>query len=118
MPAEDIRVLPPEMLQAAATAAQTAEKAAAPSPGVVPTPVPGSPADAAAVTIATGISGQAAAIASGLAGKGPKVQAATQQGVTQLQGQDEQNAAEVNQLEDAVYRSQVAAQGRTPPISI
>jgi hypothetical protein len=117
MPAQDIRVLPPEMLQAAASAAGTAEKAAAPQPGVVPIAVPGSPADAAAVTIATGMGTKAADIASGLAGKGPRVQTATQQGVTQMQGQDEQNATEVRQLEDGVFRT-AAAQGPTPPISI
>jgi hypothetical protein len=118
MPAEDVRVMPPEMLQAAASAAATAEKAAAPQPGVVPVAVPGSPADAAAVTIATGMGTKAADIAGRLAGKGPRVQAATQQGVSQIQGQDEQNAAEVRQLEDAVFRSAPAAQGPTPPISI
>jgi hypothetical protein len=117
MPAKDIRVVPTEMLQAAASAAGTAEKAAAPQPGVVPIAVPGSPADAAAVTIAAGMGTKAANIASALAGKGPALQTSTQQGVTQMQGQDEQNAAEVRQLEDGVLRT-AAAQGPTPPISI
>lgn len=117
MPAEDIRLLPPEMLQAAASAAGTAERAASPQPGVVPTAVPGSPADGAAVTIAAGMAAKAADISSRLAGKGPHVQTATQQGVTQMEGQDEQDAADVRQLEDAVFRSAPAA-GPTPPVSI
>jgi hypothetical protein len=129
MATQDIRVVPPELLQAAASAAGTASQAGAPQPGVVPVAVPGSPADAAALTVATGMSVKAAEISGRMAGKGPRVQAATQQGVTQMQGQDEQNGTEIDQLAPGaqqsgarmlapgVYRGDLP-EGPTPPISV
>ena len=100
MVAQPIKVRPPALLQAAASAAATAEKAAAPHPGVVPVASPGSPADGAAATIAAGIGAKSAQLSTKLAGKGPQVQAKTQSGVTQLQGQDEQNATQIKQVAD------------------
>ena len=100
MAAESIKVTPPALLQAASSAAMTAEKAAAPHPGVVPVASPGSPADGAAATIAAGMGARAGQLSTKLAGKGPQVQAKTQSGVTQLQGQDEQNAARIQQVAD------------------
>ena len=97
---QSIRVTPPALLQAASTAAMTAEKAAAPHPGVVPVASPGSPADGAAATIAAGMSARAAQLSTKLAGKGPQVQAKTQGGVAQLQGQDERNATQIQRVAD------------------
>jgi hypothetical protein len=101
MVAQPIKVRPPALVQAAATAAMTAEKAAAPHPGVVPVASPGSPADGAAGTVAAGMSARAAQLSSKLADKGPQVQAKTQSGVAQLQGQDEQNATQIKQVGDS-----------------
>jgi hypothetical protein len=100
MAAESIKVTPPAVLQAASSAAMTAEKAAAPHPGVVPLASPRSPADGAAATIAAGMGARTAQLSTKLAGKGPQVQAKTQAGVTQLQGQDEQNATRIQQVAD------------------
>jgi hypothetical protein len=97
---QSIKVTPPALLQAASTAAMTAEKAAAPHPGVVPVASPGSPADGAAATIAAGMSARAAQLSTKLAGKGPQVQAKTQSGVAQLQGQDERNATQIQRVAD------------------
>lgn len=91
-----IKVHPPALLQAAASAATTAAAAAAPDPGTVPVAAPGgSAADDAAALIAAGISAREAALAAKLAGKGPLIQATTQAGVAELQGQDEQNGAQI-----------------------
>jgi hypothetical protein len=100
MAAESIKVTPPALLEAASAAAMTAEKAAAPHPGVVPVASPGSAADGAAATIAAGMGARAAQLSTKLAGKGPQVQAKTHSGVTQLQGQDEQNATQIQQVAD------------------
>jgi hypothetical protein len=102
MAAESIKVSPPVLLQAAASAAMTAEKAAAPHPGAVPVASPDSPADGAAATIAAGMNARAGQLSTKLAGKGPQVQAKTQSGVTQLQGQDEQNATQIKQVADGM----------------
>jgi hypothetical protein len=93
-----IKVTPPALLEAASSAAMTAEKAAAPRPGVVPVTSAGSPADGAAATIAAAMSARVAQLSTKLAGKGPQVQAKTQSGVTQLQKQDGQNAAQIQQV--------------------
>jgi hypothetical protein len=93
-----VKVIPPALLTASSEAAAHAETAAAPRPAVVPIASPGSPADAAAATIATGMATKSAQISAKLAGKAPQVQAATQRGVAQLQGQDEQNATQIRQL--------------------
>ena len=97
---QSTKVTPPALLQGASTAAMTAEKAAAPHPGVVPVASPGSPADGAAATIAAGMSARAAQLSTKLAGKGPQVQAKTQSGVAQLQGQDEANATQIQRVAD------------------
>lgn len=95
MPAQPIKVRPPALLQAAASVAKTAEEAAAPHPGAVPVATPGSPADGAWAGIAAGIASLSAAMATEVAGVGPLIQATTQGGVAHLQGQDEQNAAQI-----------------------
>lgn len=100
MVAQPITVRPPALVQAAATAAMTAEQAAAPHPGVVPVASPGSPADGAATSIAAAMSARAAQLSAKLAGKGPQVQATTQSGVAQLQGQDAQNATGLQRVAD------------------
>lgn len=71
---------------------------AAPGPGVVPIASPGSPPDAAAATIATGMATKSATLTADLARKSPQLQAATQQGVAHLQAQDEHNANQIRQL--------------------
>jgi hypothetical protein len=43
---------------------------------------------------------KSAQLSATLAGKGPQVQAKTQSGVTQLQGQDAQNATQIQQVAD------------------
>ena len=92
MPAESIKVTPSQMLQAAASAAATAEQVAAPNPGAAPIAKPGSPMDAAAVGVATAIGAQVAEMAGQVAGKGPEVQATTSSGVAQTEATDEQSA--------------------------
>lgn len=96
MPAQSINVCPPALLEAAASVAVTADQAAAPHPGVVPIATLGSPADGAWAGIAAGIASESALMASQDMGEGPAVQATTQSGVAQLQGQDEQNAEEIS----------------------
>src|SRR5689334_2081248 len=95
MPAQNITVVPPALVQASTSAAATAEHAAAPSPAAVPVATPGSPADAALATIAVAIATQTAKMTAELAGKGPHLAAAAQTGVTKLQSQDEQNGAHI-----------------------
>ncbi len=119
MVAEPIKVRPPALVQAAASAAMTAEKAAAPHPGAVPVASAGSPADGAAATIAAGMSVKSTQLTTKLAGKGPQVQAKTQSGVAQLQGQDEQNAAKIQQLGNGMQGPALArdaAFGRDLPL--
>lgn len=98
MAAETMKVIPPALLEAAASAAGIAEKAAAPHPGT--TASAGSPADDALATLAAGMNTRSAQLSATLAGKGPQVQATTQAGVAELQGQDQQNAALIKQLAD------------------
>ena len=64
---------PPALLQAPASAAVTAEKAAALHPEVAPAASPGSPADGVAAAIAAGMSARATQLSAKLAGKGPRV---------------------------------------------
>ena len=95
MPAQSINVCPPALLEAAASVAVTAEQVAAPHAGTVPLATPGSPADGTWAGIAAGIASESAQMAAQDMGEGPAVQATTQSGVAQLQGQDEQNAEEI-----------------------
>jgi hypothetical protein len=92
MAAEQIKVTPPHMLQAAASAAATAEQVATPNPGAVPIAKPGSSMDGAAVTVAAAMATQVAQMAGQVAGQGPAVQASTSSGVAQTEATDEQNA--------------------------
>jgi len=107
--AEVVKVMPPALLDAASQAAAHAETAAAPHPGVVPAAAPGSSADAAAATIATGMAARSALLSAQLAGKAPQVQSATQNGVTQLEAQDQHNATQISEL------GQQAMAPQTPP---
>lgn len=100
--ADVVKVIPPVLLEASSQAAMNAETAAAPHPGVVPIASPGSPADAAAATIATGMATRSAQLSAKLAQKGPQVQALTRSGVMQMQQQDAQNAARIQQLGQGV----------------
>ena len=93
-----IEVRPPAILQAATSAAGTAEQAAAPHPGVVPPVSAGSPADAAAAMIAAGMGTRSAQLAAMLAPKGPQVQAITQAGVAHMQTTDTDNGQRIAQL--------------------
>ena len=110
MAAESIKVIPPALLQAAATAAATTEQAATPHPGVVPVASPGSPADGAWAGVAAGMGTRSAELTGKLAGKGPQVQATTQGGVALVQGADEQNAEKVRAL-PAHMRSSLTGAG-------
>jgi hypothetical protein len=92
MPAEPIKVDPSHMLQAAASAAATAEQVAVPNPGAAPIAKPGSPMDGAAVGVASAMGTQVAQMTGQVAGKGPAVQATTASGVAQTEATDEQNS--------------------------
>jgi hypothetical protein len=94
MPAQSIKVTPPALLDAAASVAATAEKAATP-PGAVPHAVPGSTADGAWGTIGAGMAAQSAQMSAEVSPKGPEVQAKTSAGVAQLEAQDAENAARI-----------------------
>jgi hypothetical protein len=109
MPAQSVKVCPPALLQAASSAAVTAEQAAAPHPGVVPVVTPGSPADAAWAGVGAGIAARSGELSAKVAGKGPAVQATTQSGVAQLQEQDEQNAAQIRAVGESSARGLAAA---------
>ena len=111
MPAQSVKVCPPALLQAAASAAVTAEQAAAPHPGVVPVVTPGSPADAAWAGVGAGIAARSGELSAKVAGKGPAVQATTQSGVAQLQEQDEQNAAQIRAVGESSAQGLAAAAG-------
>ena len=95
MAAQPIKVCPPALLEAAESVATTTEQAAAPYPGSVPVAAPGSPPDGAWAAIAAGIASQAAHMAAGVAGDGPRILAATESGIVQLQTQDERNAQQL-----------------------
>lgn len=97
MPAQNIKVTPSVMLNAAASVAATAEQAAKP-PATLPEVVPGSPADAAWGVIATGMATQTGQMSAEISGKGPEIQAKTQAGVAQFQAQDEENAAQIRSV--------------------
>ena len=117
MPAQSIKVTPPALLAAAASVAATAEKAAAP-PTVAPHAVPGSPADGAWSTIAAGMATQSAQLSADVAGKGPEVTATTSAGVAQLEGQDADNAAQIQAVGDAaVTQSAQPGAGGAPALS-
>lgn len=105
MPAQSIKVCPPALLEAAASVAVTAEQAAAPHAGAVPVATPGSPADGVWAGIAAGIATESTQMAAEDAGEGPAVQATTQVGVAQLQGQDEQNAEEIRAVGQSAAES-------------
>ena len=95
MPAQQIKVVPPALLNAAAGVAAAAQEAAAPQPGAVPVAAPASPADGALAAIATEIATQTAQMSAEVAGKGPAVTAKTSAGVARLESQDVQNADDI-----------------------
>ncbi|WP_431241081.1 hypothetical protein ACQ86B_28690 (plasmid) [Mycolicibacterium aichiense] len=95
MPEQSIKVIPPALLSAADAVANAAQKAATPEPGAVFAAVPGSPADGVLATFATGIVTQTAQMSAEAAGEGPEMVAKTAAGVAQLQGQDCDNAAQI-----------------------
>lgn len=92
MAAEPIKVNPSHMLQAAASAAATAEQVATPNPGAAPIPKTGSPMDGAAAGVAAAMGTQVAQMTGQIAEKGPAVQATTSSGAAQTEATDEQNA--------------------------
>jgi hypothetical protein len=92
MAAQRIQVCPPELVEAAESVATTTQRAAAPHPGMVPAAAPGSDADAACTAIAAGIASQFAAMATEIAGDGPRLLTTTEHGAAALESQDERNA--------------------------
>jgi hypothetical protein len=101
MPAESIKVVPPALLSAADAVAVAAQKAATPEPGAVFAATPGSPADGVLATFAGGIATQTAQMSAEAAGEGPEIVAKTTAGVAQLQGQDAENAAQIQAVGDS-----------------
>jgi len=98
MPAQSTNVTPAQLLAAAASAASTAERAAAPQPGAVPVVAGASPTDAALATVAAGIAADTAQMCAAVAGKGPVVHATTATGVAKLEAQDAENAAQIGSV--------------------
>ncbi len=111
MPAQSANVVPPALLAAAASGAARAAPAAKP-PTAVPQAVPGSPADGAWATIAAGMASQSAAMSAEVSGKGPEIETKTSAGVAQLQGQDAENAAQIQTVGDSALAG--AAQSEVP----
>jgi hypothetical protein len=111
MPANTIHVSPAALLQAAASVAATATRAATPNPGTVPVATPGSPADGAWVGIAAGMVTESTDMTTEAAGRGPLIQAAAQSGVAQLQAQDEQNAGAIGAVGASAGQGLSAAGG-------
>lgn len=106
MPAQSIKVIPPSLLNAAASVADGAQRAAAPHPGAVPVAAAGSTGDGALATIATGIAAQEAQMSAEVSGEGPAVLVKTQVGVARLEAQDTDNAMAIQAVgESAVGRT-------------
>jgi hypothetical protein len=104
MATTEIRVAPPELLAAGTAAAETAAKAAAPHPGTAAPGAVGTPFDTACATLAAAMKARAGQMDVRAAAKGPQVAATTQAGVAELEGQDTQNAEQI----DAVGKSQTS----------
>jgi hypothetical protein len=101
MPAQSTKVMPAHFLDAAASVATAAERAAAPQSGVVPVATPASPVDGTLSTIAAAISTQVGQMSAEVAGKGPEMQAKASAGVAHLQAQDAENAAQIQAVGDS-----------------
>lgn len=94
MPAQVIKVTPPTLLEAAATVAATSARTE-PTLGAVPTPVPGSPFDAAWAGLGATMGAEAATMTAEAAGEGPALQDISQAAVSTLQAEDERNATQL-----------------------
>jgi hypothetical protein len=101
MPAQSTKVMPAHFLNAAASVASTAERAAAPQPGAVFVATPASPVDGTLSTLAAAISTQVGQMSAEVAGKGPEMQAKASAGVAHLQAQDAENAAQIQAVGDS-----------------
>jgi hypothetical protein len=97
MPAQVINVTPPTLLEAAATVAATSARTA-PTPGAVPTPVPGSPFDAAWAGLGATMGTQAATMTTEAADEGPALQEISQAAVSTLQAEDDRNAIQLQSV--------------------
>jgi hypothetical protein len=104
MAAAEIKVVPPRLVAAGTAAAETAAKAAAPHGGTAATGSPGAPFDTAWATLAAAMKTHGGQMDADTAARGPKVAATTQAGVAELEGQDAQNAEQI----DAVGKSQTS----------
>jgi hypothetical protein len=104
MAAAEIKIVPPRLLAAGSAAAETAAKAAALHPGTAATGTPGSPFDTAWATLAAAMKARGGQMDAETAARGPQVAATTQAGVAELEGQDAQNAEQI----DAVGKSQTS----------
>jgi hypothetical protein len=111
MPANTLHVSPTALLQAAASVAEAAGRVASPHPDTVPVATPGSPADAAWAGVGAGMVSESAEMTTEATAVGPQIQAATQSGVAQLQGQDEQNADAIGAVGDSAGQGLSAAAG-------
>ena len=93
MPAESIKVSPPELLASAHVSARALDKAAASAQGGIPSAVRGtSAADVAGAGVAAGISTLEGAFSVDSAAGGPALESTARVGVATLRGQDEDNA--------------------------
>ncbi len=103
-----IKVNAQTMLSAKATSVATAMQMAQPATAGVPKIAAGSPVDGVLMAVSADIAVVSTALASVFVGQGPKVEAATTDGVMRFQNQDEQNQQLLQQV-----ANEATAQGPT-----
>lgn len=114
MPAQSTKVVPAHFLNAAASVATQAERAAAPASGAVPVVTPASPVDATLSTISAGILAKAGQMSAEVAGKGPLVQATAAEGVSRLQSLDSENADQIRAVGESATAQGAGQLGGAP----
>ncbi|UMB70098.1 hypothetical protein [Mycobacterium paraterrae] len=99
MPAESIKICPPELLASADASAKILDEAAAPTVGGTPGLSKGVAAsDVAGAAVAAGIGLLEQGFSAAAAPVGEDVESTTQVGVARLESQDEANADELRDL--------------------
>ncbi len=116
MPAQDMAVCPPTMMNAASKAAADMEAAGTLPTGAAPMVAPGSPMDGAGVTVAGVMETEVAAASTTWSYKAPYVYGATQDGVLRTVTNDEQQAQHIRSVAEGAQAGPGAGPGVPPSL--
>ncbi|MUL48346.1 MULTISPECIES: hypothetical protein [unclassified Mycolicibacterium] len=116
MPAQDMAVCPPTMMNAASAASGAIERGAMLPANAAVVPTPGSPFDAAAAGYAGVVQTKVASMSASVEYKAPYVYGATQDGVLRTVTNDEQQAQHIRSVSEGAQAGPGAGPGVPPSL--